>query len=147
MTNIKSAQKRVQISEKKRIQNRKYKSLIKTYTKKYFGLIEEYKNNPTQELLKLTEFELSKLEKELIKTPTSSPIRGNLELGVDDLLQQKKFLTTMIQESNQVWFQKLEKLTALANDFRLEPLPPLPAFKIELEENFEKIIGNQNVEL
>nr|YP_010443923.1 ribosomal protein S20 [Chattonella marina]UTE94810.1 ribosomal protein S20 [Chattonella marina] len=49
MANIKSAQKRVQISERNRIRNRQYKSLVKTYTKKYFSLIESYKENPTGE--------------------------------------------------------------------------------------------------
>lgn len=52
MANIKSAQKRIKLNERNRIKNRVYKSLIKTYTKKYFSLIEQYKNIPNQELLK-----------------------------------------------------------------------------------------------
>jgi small subunit ribosomal protein S20 len=52
VANIKSAQKRIKLNERNRIKNRVYKSLIKTYTKKYFSLIEQYKNIPNQELLK-----------------------------------------------------------------------------------------------
>lgn len=53
MANIKSAQKRIQVSERNRVRNRQYKSLIKTYTKKYFSLIEDYKENPNKESLVL----------------------------------------------------------------------------------------------
>ena len=53
MTNIKSAQKRVLIAKRNEIRNRKYKSMVKTYTKKYFVLIENHRTNPTQENLKL----------------------------------------------------------------------------------------------
>nr|YP_010443490.1 ribosomal protein S20 [Gonyostomum semen]UTE94377.1 ribosomal protein S20 [Gonyostomum semen] len=77
MTNIKSAQKRVQISEKKRIQNRKYKSLIKTYTKKYFVLIEEYKNNPTQELLKLVQETSNKTYSSIDKAQKKNVLHKN----------------------------------------------------------------------
>lgn len=52
MANIKSAQKRIEINQRNRIKNNIYKSLIKTYVKKYNKSIEEYKNNPTPELLK-----------------------------------------------------------------------------------------------
>ena len=52
MANIKSAQKRIEINERNKIRNRIYKSLIKTYTKKYLSSVDEYKNNPTPELLK-----------------------------------------------------------------------------------------------
>jgi small subunit ribosomal protein S20 len=53
MANIKSAQKRIEINKRNNNRNRIYKSLIKTYTKKYFSNIKEYKSNPTPELLKV----------------------------------------------------------------------------------------------
>jgi small subunit ribosomal protein S20 len=53
VANIKSAQKRIELNERNRIKNRVYKSLIKNSTKKYFSLIEEYKQNPNEELLTL----------------------------------------------------------------------------------------------
>lgn len=52
MSNIKSAQKRIQINKRNKSKNRIYKTHIKNYTKKYFSTIEKYKNNPTLELLK-----------------------------------------------------------------------------------------------
>ena len=53
MANIKSAKKRIELNLRNKIQNRIYKSLIKNSTKKYFSLIEEYKENPNKELLEL----------------------------------------------------------------------------------------------
>ena len=55
MANIKSAKKRIELNLRNKIQNRIYKSLIKNSTKKYFSLIEEYKENPNKELLELVE--------------------------------------------------------------------------------------------
>lgn len=52
MANNKSSKKRIKTTKRNNMQNRIYKSLIKTYTKKYFNSIKEYKNNPTEELLK-----------------------------------------------------------------------------------------------
>lgn len=71
MSNIKSAQKRIQINKRNRSRNRIYKSHIKNYTKKYFSIIEKYKNNPTQELLKsikeITNKSISIIDKALKK--------------------------------------------------------------------------------
>ena len=53
MANIKSAKKRIELNLRNKIQNRIYKSLIKNSIKKYFSLIEEYKENPNKELLEL----------------------------------------------------------------------------------------------
>lgn len=49
MANNKSAIKRIQTSETKRIENAPYKSLVKTFIKKYFKALENYKTNPSQE--------------------------------------------------------------------------------------------------
>jgi small subunit ribosomal protein S20 len=49
---IKSAKKRIKVNKRNQIQNRIYKSLVKTFTKKYFALIEEYKINPSEEKIK-----------------------------------------------------------------------------------------------
>ena len=88
------------------------------------------KMNPVKDLLKLTEFELGKLEIELMKTPTSSPIRRNLEAGVDELVQQKRFLSGVLSDSENEWNQKIQKLIELSRDFRLETLPPLPPIEV-----------------
>jgi small subunit ribosomal protein S20 len=48
MANNKSASKRIKISERKRIENSSYKSLIKTFIKKYYKVLEDLKKQPTQ---------------------------------------------------------------------------------------------------
>jgi small subunit ribosomal protein S20 len=49
MANNKSAIKRIKTSERKRIENAPYKSLVKTFIKKYFKALEEFESNPNQE--------------------------------------------------------------------------------------------------
>lgn len=49
MANNKSAAKRIKTSERKRIENAPYKSLVKTFMKKYFNALEKYESQPTQE--------------------------------------------------------------------------------------------------
>jgi small subunit ribosomal protein S20 len=53
VANIKSSEKRIKVNERNRVQNRKYKSLVKTYIKKCLLLIQEYKTNPNDDMLKL----------------------------------------------------------------------------------------------
>lgn len=50
MANIKSAIKRVQIAERNRLQNKSYKSAVKTLMKRYFTVVEQYAANPTPEV-------------------------------------------------------------------------------------------------
>lgn len=67
MTNSKSASKRLKINERNRINNSQYKSLVKTFTKKYLQSLENYKLNPTEEnkesLLLLLNLAYSKIDK------------------------------------------------------------------------------------
>jgi small subunit ribosomal protein S20 len=49
MANNKSAAKRIKTSERKKIENAPYKSLVKTFIKKYFKALETYDLNPTNE--------------------------------------------------------------------------------------------------
>ncbi len=49
MANNKSAIKRIKINERQRMENAPYKSLVKTFTKKYFKALQEYEANPNQE--------------------------------------------------------------------------------------------------
>lgn len=49
MANIKSAIKRVQITERNRLRNKSYKSAVKTLMKRYLGAVETYAANPTPE--------------------------------------------------------------------------------------------------
>ena len=77
MANIKSAQKRIQVSERNRTQNRQYKSLVKTYTKKYFALIEDYKENPNEENLKLIKETSSKVYSRIDKAVKKNVFHKN----------------------------------------------------------------------
>ena len=49
MANNKSAIKRIRTSERKRVENAPYKSLVKTFIKKYFKVLENYEVDPTED--------------------------------------------------------------------------------------------------
>ena len=49
MANNKSAIKRIKTSERKRVENSPYRSLVKTFIKKYFKALEDFETNPSQE--------------------------------------------------------------------------------------------------
>jgi small subunit ribosomal protein S20 len=51
VANIKSAIKRVQISERNRLRNKSYKSAVKTLVKKSFAAVDSYSSNPSAESL------------------------------------------------------------------------------------------------
>jgi small subunit ribosomal protein S20 len=48
MANIKSSIRRIKVTERNTLQNRKYLSNIKTYTKKYLLLLEKYITQPDE---------------------------------------------------------------------------------------------------
>ncbi len=52
MANIKSALKRIEITERNRLRNKSCKSTVKTLMKKYFAAVEQYAANPSDEALK-----------------------------------------------------------------------------------------------
>lgn len=49
MANTKSAKKRIEINKRNRLQNRYYKSSVKTLIKIFFQNLEKYKTSPNQE--------------------------------------------------------------------------------------------------
>ncbi len=49
MANIKSAIKRVEISERNRLRNKAYKSAVKTLTKRYLTALDQYAATPSPE--------------------------------------------------------------------------------------------------
>lgn len=59
MANIKSALKRVQITERNRLSNKSYKSAIKTYTKHFLAAIDTYTAQPTTENLEAAQAALT----------------------------------------------------------------------------------------
>ncbi len=52
MANIKSAKKRIQIAERNRIQNRSYKSAIRTLMKRCFAACLSYRGEPNEQSMK-----------------------------------------------------------------------------------------------
>lgn len=59
MANIKSAIKRVQVAERNRLQNKSYKSAVKTLMKKYLTAVDVYAANPSPEAMQAVEQHLS----------------------------------------------------------------------------------------
>lgn len=73
MANIKSAKKRAQTNEKKRVINLRRKSEIKTLVKKYNSAIEDKNIETAKDLLKLAESKISRAAgKGLFKKNTAS---------------------------------------------------------------------------
>ena len=50
MANTKSAKKRIQVAERNRLQNKSYKSALKTLIKRCFSELASYKKDSTEEL-------------------------------------------------------------------------------------------------
>jgi small subunit ribosomal protein S20 len=49
VANIKSAIKRIQVSERNRLRNKSYKTAVKTLVKKYLEAVHQYSTEPTPE--------------------------------------------------------------------------------------------------
>lgn len=82
MTNNKSAAKRVLINERNRLNNNRYRSLVKTFTKKYLQSLEAYKLDPTEEnkenltlLLNLAYSKIDKAKKKNVLTKNTAARR------------------------------------------------------------------------
>ena len=59
MANIKSAIKRVEIAERNRLENKAYKSVVKTMTKHYLAAVQTYTQEPTPEALATVQEKMS----------------------------------------------------------------------------------------
>lgn len=59
MPNIKSAQKRAQIAERNRVQNKTYSSAVKTLVKKCMTAVDQYTASPSEEALQEVQSALS----------------------------------------------------------------------------------------
>ena len=82
--------------------------------------------NPTADLLKITEYELGRVEIEMKKTPTSSPSRRVLEENFEDLIQQRNFLRNIREVSEKEAQSKVARLQEILSDERLDDIPPPP---------------------
>ena len=59
MANIKSALKRIQVAERNRLQNKSYKSALKTLSKRFLTAVEDYKTDPSPENMQAAQERLS----------------------------------------------------------------------------------------
>ena len=59
MANCKSAEKRIQIAKRNRLQNRYYKSSVRTLTKVFFKNLEAYKNSQDPKIKEILKNNLS----------------------------------------------------------------------------------------
>ncbi|MGD1861308.1 MAG: 30S ribosomal protein S20 [Leptolyngbyaceae cyanobacterium] len=61
MANIKSAVKRIQVTERNRLRNKSYRSAVKTLTKRYFDALNAYKAEPNPTNLATAQASLSEV--------------------------------------------------------------------------------------
>ena len=85
-----------------------------------------FQMNPTSDLLKITEYELGRVEIEMKKTPTSSPSRRVLEENFEDLIQQRNFLRNIREVGEKETQIKMARLQEILSDERLDDIPPPP---------------------
>jgi small subunit ribosomal protein S20 len=77
VANIKSAIKRIQVSERNRLRNKSYKTAIKTLTKKYFDAVRQYAAEPTPEQMALVEERMSSAYSKIDKAVKRGVIHTN----------------------------------------------------------------------
>jgi small subunit ribosomal protein S20 len=77
VANIKSSIKRIQIAERNRLQNKSYKTAIKTLMKKYFDAARQYAVEPTPEQLALVETRMASAYSKIDKAVKCGVIHSN----------------------------------------------------------------------
>ena len=77
MANIKSAVKRIDITKRNTLKNKQYKSMVKTFSKKYLKSLAEYKNNPNEDNFKIVLENLNILYSKLDKATKAKVLHRN----------------------------------------------------------------------
>ena len=77
MANSKSAIKRIQIAERNRLQNKSYKSAIKTLIKRYTDSVDAYASDPTSENMEVVNTNLSKAFSKIDKAVKTGVLHRN----------------------------------------------------------------------
>jgi small subunit ribosomal protein S20 len=75
--NIKSSEKRVQIAERNRLQNKTYTSAVKTLVKKCLSAVSIYSTTPTEEALKEVQSTMSAATSKIDKAVKRGVIHRN----------------------------------------------------------------------
>ncbi|NJK40977.1 MAG: 30S ribosomal protein S20 [Acaryochloridaceae cyanobacterium SU_2_1] len=98
MANIKSAKKRILITERNRLQNKAYKSAIKTFTKRFHAEVDSYTNDPTAEQLQNINQILSRTYSKIDKAVKTGVYHRNTgarkKAGLAKRLSQKELSVT-----------------------------------------------------
>jgi chromosome segregation ATPase len=84
---------------------------------------------PLKDYLALTEFELSKVEMQLRKTPVISIERPRLEASFNQMIEQRDFLKGAIANSQAQLDRQAAQLMKIAKPEKLSPIPPMPPRK------------------
>ncbi len=84
--------------------------------------------HPLKDYLSITEFELSNLEAQLIKTPTSSPERPTLESYATQMIDQRNFLRSLLDNSEKQLQLQASTLEKITHPEKLVSCPPPPPF-------------------
>lgn len=77
MANIKSAIKRIDITERNRLRNKAYKSAVKTLTKNYIQAVSDYSSNPEPEALVEVQSRLSTVVSKIDKAVKRGVLHRN----------------------------------------------------------------------
>jgi len=77
VANIKSAIKRVQIAERNRLQNKSYKSAVKTLTKKYLAAISGYAASPSTEQMQVVQSSMATVYSKIDKAVKCGVLHPN----------------------------------------------------------------------
>ena len=77
MANSKSAIKRIQIAERNRLQNKSYKSAIKTLIKRYTDSLEAYASEPSSDHLNTVQTNLSQAFSKIDKAVKTGVLHRN----------------------------------------------------------------------
>jgi small subunit ribosomal protein S20 len=77
MPNIKSAIKRVEIAERNRLQNKAYKSAVKTLMKKYLTAVDTYAAAPSPELMEEVQLRMSEAYSKIDKAVKRGVLHRN----------------------------------------------------------------------
>lgn len=84
------------------------------------------KMHPLKDYLKMTEFELSRVEVQLKLTPTISSDRAKLESYFEKMVEQRNFLTKVVAESEKKFAEQAQKLLELIRSPKMAATPPPP---------------------
>ena len=76
--------------------------------------------HPLHDYLRMTEFELSKTELQLKKTPSSHPERPRLETSMVGLLEQRDFLQSIIVSSQRQLQEQASAVLRISHDEKLD---------------------------